>query len=607
VSSFVFCIARRGGAASPLPDGVVRRIEAAAPADAPGHTLARHDQTLVAAGSAVDLCVTPEVTAVVLGWRVVVGGSAEGDPPTAAAGGGGAAAALVRRWADEGPAVLDRLERGFAAAVWEPGPGRLTLQIDTLGMEALFVRVTPQCLCVATEAAPLAALPPEPELDPEGLRDVVAMRFLAGRHTLWQGVRQIPPGERCIVHRDGTITTRPARRFRYREPDRDRSLGQAVDTLRGLLHDDLVALRDSGVGRVAVLLSGGVDSSILAALAQPVFPEARAFTFTIEGFENPELERARDVAGRIGMPLDVVPVTPADVRRRQPWIVDRLQEPPLHYNNAVLVRVLEEIRGWSTVVIGGEFANLFGEDFLASGRRWTQRFRLAGLVPSPLRPVVGGLLGRLPVAKLANQAGFFRLSPRDLMQEFLRIPVSDRARGCLPAPLSGDARPSRDVRERFWDPAAPLEDNLILWVFRCVAHPCLRRNTRFARALGLEYHYPLRHPRVVHFAASLSPELKFDRARGVGKPVLRELCAQLVGRDVAYWSKVGFATPEVEWLEGPLSGWIERIVSGTPQISQIVDTGCLATLDLHRDYQALWTLATLEGVLESVRGGTSAP
>lgn len=503
---------------------------------------------------------------------------------------------LAAAWNANGADALSALSGGFAAAIWDVNARRLVLQVDGIGVCSLFLRVTEDAILACTEVTPLLAVGPSTYFDEGALTDIVAMRFLAGSATAWRGIRQVTPRRRCVVTLDGSIAEISVPGFAYDPPDPPPRLEPATAALQSAMRASLGRLRDAGVADVAVQLSGGVDSSICAALASKIFPRCTALTFRIDDFANPELPRARAVAERLGLPLHVAQVQSSDVTRLHPWIIGRVQEPPLHYNNPAVVRMLEDARDIAPDVIAGDFDSLFGTRVIGRVRRQIARRRSVEWLPRPALRAVSALLRVSGIDRLRRAAAPFDSTVPELIRRSMTLRITPEAAAALPAYARGEF-PSEDLFGHTFDAHLPLEDAADLYYARHVAGACVRRNTRFADALGLRFHYPMLDAAVMDIAASLPLSLRWDPVRDEGKPLLHALCAALVGRDVSQWPKLGLPSPDLAWMEGPLGDRLAASLADDAPLAPYMDLRALRQLPRGVNKETLWTVLTLDEVL----------
>ena len=211
--------------------------------------------------------------------------------------------AIVHLFEEHGDGFAERLRGMFAVAIWDGRASRLVLARDRFGIKPLFYWEAPDGgLAFASELKALMALPGFPrEIDMRGLESLLAFNSIPRPLTIFEGVRKLEPGHLLSWSPDGDgVEVRPYARPAPEPVERLRRerAGELATELRGRLRDSVRAhlIADVPVG---VLLSGGVDSATLAALAAQESGE-RVRTFSI-GFRErsfDELERARLVARR---------------------------------------------------------------------------------------------------------------------------------------------------------------------------------------------------------------------------------------------------------------------------------------------------------------------
>ena len=511
---------------------------------------------------------------------------------------------LRREWSSLGPSALDEYDDPSAAIVWDRKQSQLAMRVDRFGVASLFVRHIDGGVLLSNCTTPLLA-GSAPAFDERALPDIVAMRFLHTGQTPWRDVQQVPTG-RSLVLSDAGVIERVVPTVAYAAHDRRgptpsievvrRDLRDATDALRTLITARFERMRHHGVEDVVVPLSGGIDSSVVVALAAQVFPRCRAVTVEMANFGNPELDRSREVARRVGVPLDVVPVADSDVARLYPQVLSAIEEPPRHFNNVAVLRMLEHAREYATVVLSGDTATIYGAatvERLAQQRakqRWLHR------VPLAIRPSVAALLRWTGVRPAQAASDLLTLDIPALVQRSRTIPLTPAGRRVLPEPARTGI-PGSECSALLWLDKQHEDDAAVLWTFADIEHPILRRNSRLGALMGVMYDYPLQDPAGVALAQSLAPHSRWDPYTRLGKPSLRALCAELLGGDVAAWPKLGFPTPEMAWMEAPLREPLAASLADDSPLTEIVDHNALRALLLHTDHQLLWTMMTLDGVL----------
>ncbi|MGH3102478.1 MAG: asparagine synthase (glutamine-hydrolyzing), partial [Gaiellaceae bacterium] len=191
---------------------------------------------------------------------------------------------------EHGEAFVERLRGMFALALWDERRGRLLLARDRFGIKPLYLADTELGLAFASELAPLLALGVPADVDERALGDYVVLGWLSGEATGLRGIRRLLPGHALVVE-DASIRERS-----YWEPEPPPGGSDLEETLR-----EAVRLHLRSDVPLAVLLSGGLDSSLIAALAaREVEEPLRTFSVGFADAEYDERGPARAVAEAIG-------------------------------------------------------------------------------------------------------------------------------------------------------------------------------------------------------------------------------------------------------------------------------------------------------------------
>jgi asparagine synthase len=184
----------------------------------------------------------------------------------------------------------------------------LVIRTDPYGLQPLFVRVRGQSAAVAEELWPL--LDSRPNLDPIGIADFLLLGHHLGSRTVFEDLRQTTGGVLLRITAEGVL--RESSRPNLPEPV-DMTLEEAVDAMEAALAGIYRCYRD--VARLVVLLSGGLDSRVLAALAGEDGFDVHAWTFVLQR-NSEEEEFARRVARELHLPQTISQLTPEDLRAR---------------------------------------------------------------------------------------------------------------------------------------------------------------------------------------------------------------------------------------------------------------------------------------------------
>ncbi|MGK4904647.1 asparagine synthase (glutamine-hydrolyzing) [Streptomyces albus] len=282
---------------------------------------------------------------------------------------------VLRAYLEWGERCVEHLEGMFAFAVWDPARRRLLLARDRLGVKPLYFARTADGLLFGSEPKALLAHPSlECVVDAEGLAELLAYIATPG-HAVYRGMRELPAGCTAVFEPGaGSPVLRESRYWSLPHHEHPDTQERTVETVRGLLQESVAAHLVSDVP-LCTLLSGGVDSSALAAFAARC-GEGRPRTFAVdfEGHterfrkdfwhEDPDAPYAAEVARHVGTDHEPVVLRTTDLADP---VVDaaalRAQDlpRPIPDMDRSLYLLLRAVRQRSTVALMGEVADeLFG-------------------------------------------------------------------------------------------------------------------------------------------------------------------------------------------------------------------------------------------------------
>ena len=477
---------------------------------------------------------------------------------------------VLRLLERDGLAALDRLNGQFALAWWHADTRRLVLVRDRFGVRPLHYALRGDgTLVFGSEAKALFAsgeIGAAPDL--EGLDDVFTLWGPRPPRTPFRGVRQLPPGG-LLVWEAGAITAERT----WWSADLG-GAGSPGDDLEDTLRDS-VALRLRADVPVGAYLSGGLDSSVITALAGEEAP-SRLRTFSV-AFGDPlydERSHQEKVALALGTTHHTVEIGPTDIAAGFAEVVRHAETPLVRTAPVPLFLLAQEVaRQGLKVVITGEGADelFWGYDLFkevairqlhdhdpqqalalldglypylgAGGARRGPAWRRFLLETGDHDDLLRSHLTR--VEATAAVKAFYRA---DVAAELGRDDAVGRLRGELP-----EAFGDWGALER----AAWLEMTTLMSPYLLAA-----QGDRVAMAHGVEGRYPFLDHRVFELAAALAPEQKLDGMRD--KVALREVAAKLLPASAATRPKQPYRAPEVAPFFGPdAPDWSRDLLSPT--------------------------------------------
>ena len=295
------------------------------------------------------------------------------------------------------------------------GP-RVSLITDGMASRNIYYCTITGGFAFSSDPGALTLLAENLEVDPHVLNEYLLYRWSLGRRHILAPILKVLPGS-IIDWNPGRAAVEEKTTWRWR-PAPSTENGD-IPAWSGQVNQALLEAMqaDTGISESAgVLLSGGIDSTLLAAIAKKCFRQVTAYTAEIEGYANPELERARKVANTLELRHVIIPVTDNDVKRLFPWVASRLGQPLKHYNNIILARLFEEISREQKLILHGDAADaLFGTNEVDIAINVHNKLKYAGLIPGILLKSLcrAGLRSarpdtrRLAIAMMGGKKGIF--------------------------------------------------------------------------------------------------------------------------------------------------------------------------------------------------------
>ncbi|HJU08695.1 MAG TPA: asparagine synthase (glutamine-hydrolyzing) [Rhodanobacteraceae bacterium] len=496
---------------------------------------------------------------------------------------------------EEGLDFLDSLRGVFALALWDARSQRLILARDRAGERHLYYHAAGRSIVFASELAALLASSLVPaQIDKTDLAQFLRSGYCPSPASPLKSVRKLGPGERVVMDASGV------RARRYWNFSWDKTAAPPTTSDFDRVFKDAVHKQSDVDVAYGVLLSGGLDSALIAAVLRKVrpgdVPPAYCVRFAESSFD--EGEQARRVARELGCPFISVTVAAEDLPDTLRKLItdtgELIADPAWIPMSGIAERASRDVR----TLLGGEGADeLFAGYPTYLGAHWAPAYER---LPRAVRSMVRRGIDALPVSDKKVAVSF-------LLKRFVHGQQNGMARHCSwTANISeewlrrlGIESPVGDVPH---DPATLLDAVQRYDFTHSLPEGLLAKADRGGMLHGVEVRAPFLDRKVIEFAATLPAS---ERVRGLTtKPFLKRYAAGYLPRWVVTRRKRGLSVPLSTWLRGPLHQWARSRLCALELANTGIDTNAALALLLEHQQRrqdharAIWTLIVLSEWLE---------
>lgn len=438
---------------------------------------------------------------------------------------------ILKAYAEWGPRCVERFLGMFAFAIWERDSGRVVLARDRLGIKPLYLAEDANCLRFAsTLPALLAAGGVNTEIDPVGLHNYMSLHaVVVAPRTILKGVRKLPPATLMIVEPDGSRREETYWTLQVGRKPQDRAMSKE-EWKEAVLDALTLAVKRRQVADVpvGVLLSGGLDSSLVVALlAESGQTDLKTFAIGFESVRNlkgDEFKYSDFVARRFGTKHEKIEIKSEATLDALPDAIQAMSEPMMSHDAIGFYLLSEQVAKHVKVVQSGQ-----GADEVFGGYHWYPKMMQSN---DPTSDYARVYFDR------DHQEMREALDPRYIEEDYSREFVEgffERERNSRPI----DATLQLDTEIMLVDDPVKRVDNMTM-------------------AWGLEARVPFLDHELVELAARIPAELK---VREGGKYILKEAARSVVPAEIIDRPKGYFPVPSLKYIRGPFLEFARDVLS----------------------------------------------
>lgn len=455
---------------------------------------------------------------------------------------------------------LAHLRGMFAFCLYDKRNGKALLVRDRIGKKPLYYSLSNDVLLFASEIKAFHGLSYEPlQIDPASLSAYLHLQYIPDPHSIYRGIKKIKPGEFLQIH----LKSWNSERIQYWSPFEEAQRQRKINSLEELDEKigESVRYRLVADVEVALLLSGGVDSSLIASYAALSKDFHRAFTATFQQSDLDELLYASQVASAFGMTLHPVEGDTLDSGLFQE-IIYHADEPlgdPACIPTYLISKALSK---YVKVVLSGEGADelFYGYDYYRLEHRWKYISWLQALIDEETIPdwlLALEAQGSLPSAfsRMAKVlTAEYDLGSARWTSVFSQASAKRLLNGNVNSSADSYLKEMEETLHQFQRYAGTVEGAIALDLAYWLPGDLLTKVDRMTMAHSLEARAPFLDHEVIGLAIAMPSVMKM-RGRETKAP-LRQLLKRKLPNDIAYGiafrRKHGFETPVASWMRNEL-------------------------------------------------------
>jgi asparagine synthase (glutamine-hydrolysing) len=517
---------------------------------------------------------------------------------------------ILHAYEEHGPGCLKLFRGMFAFTIWDAKSKTLFCARDRLGIKPFYYFENGRTFAFASEIKALLEYPDiRAEFESNNLSEYLAFGYVSSDQTLFRNVRKLMPGHYMIVQVQGDrLDIRTERYWDVSYLPENGAAQSEEDWIRECRRrlEETVRMRLMSDVPLGVFLSGGLDSSCIAALAQRMVPEPlNTFSVGYAEAEYSELDFARRAAKHIGSRHHEVSVGMEEFFNALPRLVWHEDEPITWPSSVSLYFVSRLASEHVKVVLTGEgsdelFAGYGRYRHYLANHKWLSYYRV---LPSFARSLIrkqiaaNGLLSADLRRKLQHTVFGLDDSLSSLLLDNFYTAFSAERQRTLVNAASGD--PYAQYMQ-YWNASsrAPILQRLLYADQKTYLVELLMKQDQMSMACSLESRVPLLDHTFVEFAARVPASLKLQSS---GKYILKKAVEDVLPHDIIYRTKMGFPTPLRAWLRDVRAGALYAALRDRQGLlAMYIDTRALD--NLIREHQSgyqdhtdrLWRLLNLQ-------------
>ncbi|SDK09129.1 asparagine synthase (glutamine-hydrolyzing) [Sediminibacillus albus] len=497
---------------------------------------------------------------------------------------------IIAMFKEHGTDAFQHLRGMFSVLIWDKKAQVLYGVRDPFGIKPLFYSETDEGTYFASEKKSITLMKDNDQVNTEALQQYLSFQFAPEPMTLSEGVLKVEPGHFFVKRPGESIEFTRYWHARFEPVLMEKK--QWIKRIQDVMYDSVNVHMRSDVP-VGSFLSGGIDSSLIVAIAREFNPNIKTFSVGFERDGYSEVDVAKETAEKLGVENISYTITPEEYVQKLPKIMWHMDDPLADPACVPLYFVGREASKHVTVVLSGE-----GSDELFGGYniyREPDSLKLFHSIPGPAKGLLSRVASVLPEG--VRGKSFLERGTTPLKDRYIgnaKMFEENEKEQLLKTYDSSVAY--QQITKQLYENAAnehPVNQMQYVDIHTWLRGDILLKADKMTMAHSLELRVPFLDKEVFKVASEIPVDLKI--ANGTTKSILREASRDIVPDHVLDRKKLGFPVPIRHWLKDELYDWAKTLILESETEHLLHKSYILNLLEAHcqgkGDYsRKIWTV-----------------
>ncbi|HHP8976407.1 TPA: asparagine synthase (glutamine-hydrolyzing) [Listeria monocytogenes] len=497
---------------------------------------------------------------------------------------------IIATYAKYKEKTAERLRGMFGFVIWDKQEELVYGARDPFGIKPFFYAEEDDKLFMGSEKKSILHALKEKELDEVSLQNYMTYQFVPEPDSLTKNVKRLEPGHQFTkkIGQPMEITTYWKASFAPVTKSED----AWIKEVRDVMYDSVKMHMRSDVP-VGSFLSGGIDSSIIAAIAKEYHPAIKTFSVGFERDGFSEIDVAKETADKLGVENISYVISPEEYMKELPKIVWHMDDPLADPAAIPLYFLSREARKQVTVALSGEGADeLFGGYNIYNEPNSLAMFNK---MPGVFKSMLNNLARIMPEGMRGKS--FLERGTTPMEERYIgnaKMFTEKEKQILLPKYQAG--HDYTNITDPFYAETTnyhPVERMQYIDIHTWLRGDILLKADRMTMANSLEVRVPFLDKEVYNVARNIPDTMK--TTNGTTKYILRKAAATFVPEHVLNRRKLGFPVPIRHWLKDEMNAWVKNIIKESPTdhlinkqyVLDLLDDHCAGKFDYSRK---IWTV-----------------